>query len=333
MKGKVQIETIGSVLLKDNPLGDPRLREVPVYLPPSYLSDPRKRYPVVYFLPGFGTSGLMAANVHPWRENVFERADRLIDAGAIPECLVVVPDCFTLYGGSQYLDSDGTGPYQSHVVDELIPYVDARFRTLQDSSARAVLGKSSGGFGALRLVMDRPGVFGHAACHSGDMLFETCYLMEAPKCIGGLADYGGSFARFTREFRRSARKDTFPHELVNMAAMAACYSPSSRAPGFELPFDERTGEPDTHVWERWKRHDPVMLAGKRAATLKKLATLYFDCGSRDEYHLHLGARVLARELSRAGVRHVYEEHGGGHFDTADRYDVSLKLIGRRLGRS
>ncbi|HAH05586.1 MAG TPA: esterase [Elusimicrobia bacterium] len=329
MNGRLVVETVGSLVLKENPLGDPRRREVPVYVPPSYARQPERRYPVVFYLPGFGGTAGAAVQTHPWKENHFERLDRLIAERKAPEMILVIPDCFTALGGSQYLDSAGTGRYEEHIVSELVPYIDARYRTRP--GARAVMGKSSGGYGALRLAMRHPEVFPHAVSHSGDALFEVCYGREFAKCASALTRFGGRFERYFSEFRKARVKDAFPNELVNIAAMAACYSPAPKSPwGFELPFDEETGELKPEVWRRWKQHDPVEMAPRHAAGLRKLKTLWFDCGCKDEFFLHLGARALSRRLKALGVRHRYEEHGGGHFDTASRLDVSFPLLGKAL---
>ena len=244
--------------------------------------------------------------------------------------ILVIPDCFTLYGGSQYMDSAGTGRYEEHLIAELVPYIDSRYRTA-GPAARAVAGKSSGGFGALRLAMLHPEIFPHAACHSVDMLFEVGYSRDFAKCVSALSKFGGSFERFLKDFKAARAKDSFPHELVNAAAMAACYSPNPRSPlGFDLPFDEYTGELRPEVWRKWKAHDPLELAQHCRAGLHKLRTVYFDCGTKDEFFLHLGARALSRRLKELGVRHEYEEHGGGHFDTASRLDRSFALLGQAM---
>ncbi|MCX5789535.1 MAG: alpha/beta hydrolase-fold protein [Elusimicrobia bacterium] len=335
MKGRVQIERVGSAVLRDNFLGDPHLRDVVVYLPPGYGEDRKARYPVLYFLPGFTGTPLRSINSSPWQENIVERLDRLVVSGRALPCLFVIPDCFTRYGGSQYVDSVGTGRYEEHIVGELVPYIDSKFATRAGRDHRAVMGKSSGGFGTLWLASRHPGVFAHAACHSGDMLFETCYGRDVGPCVNQLEAYGGRFERFVAEFNRApARKrGDFPHEAINMAGMSSCYSPDPRSRlGFELPFDERTGELRQAVWRRWLAYDPVRWASARAAALKSLSTLFFDCGRKDEFYLHLGARVLARELKRLGVRHRCEEHGFGHMNMADRYDVSLPLLTRAASK-
>ncbi|MFA6029596.1 MAG: alpha/beta hydrolase-fold protein [Elusimicrobiota bacterium] len=331
MNGRLVVETVGSVVLKGNPLGDPRRREVQVYLPPSYLKDEKRRFPVLYYLPGFGSTSRSAVDPHPWKENLFDRFDRLVAEKKSPEAVLVVPDCFTILGGAQYMDSPATGDYEKHLVSELVPYVDARYRT----AGRAVLGKSSGGYGALRLALLHPETFPHAGAHSPDLLFEVCYGRDIHKCVSALARWDHDFGRYYRDFRAARAKDAFPHELLNIAAMAACYSPDPKSPwGFALPFDPYTGELEPSVWARWKANDLLELAGRRPEGLRALKTLYFDCGSRDEFFLHLGARAFARRLKALGVRHRFEEHAGGHFDTAPRLDVSLPLLVRAAeGRS
>ncbi len=331
MKGRVQIDTVGSVVLKGNPLGDPSVRQVPVYLPPSYGSARGRRYPIIYFLAGFTGGGRSFLNYHPWRENLPERFDRLIAAGKARECVLVMPDGFTAFGGSQYLNSSATGRYEDHVVCELVGFFEDKLSISQRPEGRAVMGKSSGGFGALTLAMRHPDVFGHAVSHSGDMLFDVCYGGDIPKAVSALGKYKGSAERFLKEFRTSRNKDSFDHALVNIMAMSACYSPNPKSRwGFDLPCDVQTGEILPKVWARWKAVDPVAAALRYRIHLKKLKTLWFDCGTRDEFHLHLGARKFSRVLKGLGVRHTYEEHGFGHFDTAERLDTSLSLISKRL---
>lgn len=331
MNGKVQIEAVGSIVLKNNPLGDPRLRQVPVYMPPSYGKVRGRRYPVIYVLAGFTSTGKSFLNFHPWRENLPERFDRLIAEGKAKECVLVMPDCFTAFGGSQYLDSPATGRYETHIISELIGFFDDKMMLVSRPEGRAVTGKSSGGYGALMLAMRHPEVFGHAASHSGDMFFEACYGPDILKAVTALSKYAGSMERFLKEFRAARDKDGFDHALINIAGMSACYSPNPKSrTGFDLPCDPQTGELIPEVWSRWKALDPVAAAPKLKANLKKLKTIFLDAGRRDEFNLHLGARRLSQVLKSLGVKHAYEEHGLGHFDTAERWDTSLALLSRRL---
>jgi enterochelin esterase family protein len=329
--GKVQVESVGSIVLKGNPLGDPRLRQVPVYMPPSYGKVRGRIYPVIYCLAGFTGTGRSLINFHPWKENLAERFDRLIAQGKAKECVLVMPDCFTAFGGSQYLDSSATGRYEAHIIDELIGFFEEKMAVSARASGRAVAGKSSGGYGALMLAMKHPAVFGHVASHSGDMFFEACYGPDILKGVTALGKYGGSVERFLKEFRAARDKDGFDHALVNLAAMSACYSPNPKSKtGFDLPCDPHTAELIPKVWRRWKALDPVLAVAKYHANLKKLKTIFFDAGRRDEAYLHLGARKFSQVLKGLGVKHTYEEHGFGHFDMAERWDVSLALLSKRL---
>lgn len=334
LSGKLLMETVGSLVLKGNPLGDPRLREIPVYLPPSYTEGVERRYPVIYFLLGFTGYPKSAAQSHPWRENAIERFDRLIASGKASEAILVMPDGFTRYGGGQYLNSEGTGRYEDHLVGELIGYIDGRYRTVAGPGGRAVMGKSSGGYASWVLAMRHPGIFGHCVSHSGDCLFEVGYGLEFPRCVDKLAAYGGDFKSYLDAFAAAPDKNSLPHELINMAAMSSVYSPNPKsALGFDLPFDPRTGQVVEKVFSRWLAQDPVRLAAKHAKALKSLKTLYFDAGTKDEFALHLGARALSRELERLKVPHEHAEHGGGHFGIDDRYDEGFARLKTGFGRA
>lgn len=331
MKGRLQVETVASQVLKGNYLGDPSLREVPVYLPPSYGTERGRRYPVIFWLQGFTGGGRSAINYNPWKENVAERLDRLIAEGKARECILVVPDCFTAFGGAQYMNSEGTGRYEDHVADELVAFMDDKFSTVARAEGRALTGSSSGGFGALRIAMRRPEVFSHVYSHSGDALFEVNHALEFPKVVKALDKRGGSLERLVKEFRASRSKREFDMETTITLGVASCYSPNvkSRA-GLDLPFDVTTGELLPDIWRKWKAFDPVVEAPRHAAALSSLKTLVLDAGVRDEFNLHLGARALSRELRKAGVPHRYEEHEYGHMDLSPRFDISLPLLSRRL---
>lgn len=328
--GRVVIEDFVSSVLRGNALRDPHVRRIPVYLPPGY--DGRKRFPAILCLQGFSGFGLGYLNASAWQPNLAERMDRLIAKGS-PPAILVMADCFTRYGGSQYVNSSGTGRYEDHLIRELIPHVDRAYLT---TGAWGVFGKSSGGYGAIRLAMRHPRVFSAVACHSGDMFFELCYGSDFPKVCAALPRNGGSVRGFFRKFFSAKKVSGEMFTILNTFAMASCYSPRRGAPGgFELPFDLRTCERDARVWRRWLAFDPVeMLHAKRhREALRRMKAVFLDCGTRDEFHLQFGARVFARELARAGIRHVYEEFEDGHMNIPYRYDRSLPVLARALTRA
>jgi enterochelin esterase family protein len=328
----VVVTDFQSELLAGNPLGDPARRRIPVYLPPDYETS-RSDYPVVYFLAGFASGGTLVLGESLWGENLAQRLDRLIAAGTIRPMIVVMPDCITRFGGSQYINSSATGRYEDHLTRELVPFVDVSFRTRARREARCVMGKSSGGYGATVLAMRHPDLFGLAVDHSGDKYFDLCYRADIPRSVAGLAPYEHSVERFLEGFPHPAEergREWFT--VVNMLAMSSCYSPNPASPvGFDLPFDPRTGELRDDVWRRWLEHDPVHLVGRHPEALRSLRLYLLDCGRHDEHHLHLGGRIYTRRLAELSIPHVWEEFDGGHMNVAYRYDRSLRAVSEAFG--
>jgi len=332
--GQVVIERFHSRVLEGNRAGDPADRRVPIYLPPSYAGDPARRYPVAFVLTGFTGRGRMLLNDNPWNPALDDRMDGLIARGACEEMILVMPDCFTRYGGSQYLNSSATGRYMDHVVEELVPFVDARCRTLAGRAHRGVMGKSSGGYGALVLGLLHPETFGAVACHSGDMCFEYCYRGDVPKALSQIQPAGGLQA-WLEAFEAKRQKKNDDMLTLNILGMAAAYSPNPEAEpfGFDLPCDLETGAFREDVWERWLENDPLRLLESHADALGSMKLLYLDCGIRDEWSLHHGARLFTRRLKQLGIAHEYEEFDDGHMNVQYRYDVSLPKLARALAES
>lgn len=330
-RGRVQVIEFESAVLRGNPLGDPHVRRIPVWLPPSYDREPERRWPVLYVLTGFTSRGRTLLNDNLWSPSLDDRLDGLVASGRCGEMIVVMPDCATRFGGSQYVNSDATGRYQDHLVGELVPWIDAHFRTRGTRESRGVAGKSSGGFGALTLGMKHADTFAAVACHSGDLYFEFCYAVDFPKTLSVLQEAGGP-RKFLERFEAAPQKKHDDFVALNAFAMAACYSPDPAAElGVALPFDLETAEPRPEVWARWLAHDPLRLLDAHADALRSLSLLYLDCGRRDEFHLHHGARRFARALAERGIAHVYEEFDDGHMNVSYRYDTSLPLLARALG--
>src|SRR5438477_12733751 len=109
LRGSVVIEEFESPALRDNPLGDPATRQVPIYVPPGY-DQGQQRYPTIYWLHGYTGFGLSAARDTPWVPSLPVQMERAIDAGA-PPAILVMADGWTRFGGSQFLNSDANGAY------------------------------------------------------------------------------------------------------------------------------------------------------------------------------------------------------------------------------
>ncbi|OGO18949.1 MAG: hypothetical protein A2Z14_04850 [Chloroflexi bacterium RBG_16_48_8] len=324
---RIVINTIESLTLKDNALKDPYTRPLAIYLPPNY-EDGEDRFPTSYLLAGFTGTGLTFLNHQAWEEDIRSRLDRLIYTGECKPMIVVMPDCFTRYGGSQYLDSPATGHYQSYLL-EIVEYVDRHFRTLADRDHRVILGKSSGGYGALMNAMQHPEIFGLVADHSGDKYFEKCYakdLFELPNLLNRM-DVGAILANPSVVHP----KGTDFYQLMSISAMAACYSPNPKSKlGFDWPIDGYTGERIPETWQKWVAKDPVEILSDYVEPLKSLRLLFFDCGNRDEYYIHLGCRLMEKRLKQLDIPHIYEEYEGGHHHTLFRFDRSFHVISEAL---
>jgi S-formylglutathione hydrolase FrmB len=331
-QGRIEEHVIVSDALRGNPLGDPHERPLWVSLPPGYDDDPDRRFPAIYQLQGLTGQIDMWRNRSAFRPTPLELVDDLFADGDAPPCIVVWVDAWTSLGGSQFLDSPGTGNYHTYLCDEVVPWVDAHYRTLAAPAHRGVAGKSSGGYGAMVTPMLRPDLFGGLATHAGDALFEVGYLPDFRVSVRALRDhYDGSFAAFWADFRgRPAFSKESDGTLLNDWCMAACYSADPDGT-VHLPYDPTTGELVPEVWERWLAWDPVRMTERYAAALRGLKAIYIDAGTRDEWYLDLGAEAFRRALAAIGVTDVhFELFDAGHGAIEYRYPLGLRYLAERL---
>ncbi len=358
-QGTLVVLEFESKVLADNPLGDPHIRKLAVWLPPGYDEGGGRgrgrRLPVLYDLVGFTGSGLAHLNWRPFDENVPERISRLVHDKKMGPAIVVFPDCFTCLGGNQYVNSDAVGRYADYLTQEIVPFVDSEFRTLASRDHRGCFGKSSGGYGAIVHGMRYAKHWGAIADHSGDAYFDFCYLTDWPRTLNELdrfrrrprasgridvlrdqkgADSGADDGRVKRfleaVWSKEKLNDAEAHALM-MIAMAATYDADPKAPlGFRLPVNLETGELIARRWRAWLAHDPIHMVAKHKAALASLHGVWIDCGWRDQYHLHYGARILSKRLAQHGIKHVYEEFDDNHSSIDYRMDASLPFLYKAL---
>ena len=352
----VTLEHCSRVLMK-NPLGDPHVRPLDVWLPPGYdkAAGRGRRFPVLFDLVGYTGSGKSHTNWRNFAENVPERAARLIHEGKMGPCILVFPDCFTALGGNQYINSSAMGRYADYLTRELIPFVDKEFSTLASRDHRGCFGKSSGGYGAMVHGMKYAKYWGAIANHSGDAYFDFVYRCDWPNVLNELAKHrpgkrkegsidvleeekratdgldDGRVARFLAAVWRKEKLTNAEVHALMMVAMAASYDPHPEAQlGFRLPVNLETGEMLPVRWRAWLRRDPIHMVERCTHNLKTLKGIYIDCGWKDQYQIHYGTRILSKRLTQAGIRHVYEEFSDTHSGIDYRMDRSLPFLYQAL---
>lgn len=334
LAGRFEQKTFESTLLRGNPLGDPHERPVLVYLPPGY-DESDQAYPSIYVAMGYTGHLGMWFNRPPFRQPYPELLDAMFAKGDVPPAIVVFVDAWTRYGGSQYLDSPGTGKYQSYMCDEIVPWIDSQYRTLADRDHRAITGKSSGGYAAMVTPLLRPDVFGALATHAGDAAFGVCYQPEFPLRARQLRDgYDGSYEKFFADFESRAGQSTRQDlELLEMYGYSAAYSAEEDGTVL-LPYDE-LGRIIPEVWERWLSRDPVEMVKQPeyADALRSLRAVWIDAGKQDEYYLDLGATAFHRAALEVGVpeeRLSFELFEGTHAAIEYRYPLAVAWLSHKL---
>ncbi len=325
LKGSLDQLTVHSDLLEANPLGDPSRRPLYVYTPPGS----HETLPSVYVIQGLTGQLDMWRNRAAFGTNMIERIDKLFTEDGCSPAVVVFVDAWTRFGGSQFINSTGTGPYMDYLCDEVVAFIDDRYPTNPTPGSRGITGHSSGGYGSMVVSMLRSDVFGAFHSSAGDALFEACYQKDFPDSAKLLRDkYDGSWDRFLEKFP----PDPFDWEtgasLMNDWAMALAYSPDPSSPGRALiPYD-KNARLIPEIWERWLQHDPVRMVPRYAEELSSLKLISFDAGRSDEWNLDLGAGAFSDALTEQGIAHSFELFDGKHGGLLHRYPSHVrKLVG------
>jgi len=155
-----------------------RSYEFNVYLPAGY-EESDSRYPTVYLLHGRGDTK------DAWL-NVRDRLDTMIEDGKIPPVIAVLPDMPSLSAAGYYIDSlyKGGEPLESAFFNDLIPYVDATYRTLAYPASRVVGGYSMGGYGAMRYAL------AHSEMFSGALILSPAVYTPLPPADSSAREFG-----------------------------------------------------------------------------------------------------------------------------------------------
>src|SRR3954467_13699921 len=230
--GSISRISIESQALKSNMLGDPSVRAVDVYVPAGYDG---RGLPLLVDLVGFTASGLSHTNWTGFQENLPERLDRLIGEQRMPPVIVAFPDCFTRLGGNQYVNSASTGAWEDFLLLQMLPAIEQRL-ACGGAGRRGVFGKSSGAYGAITHALRHFDIGSAAACHSGDMGFELCYLPDMPAVLRALAGTENSIEKWWQQLEGARKHPEGSFKVVNALAMAASYDPDpGQFLGIRLP--------------------------------------------------------------------------------------------------
>ena len=313
-----------SAHLAVNLLGDPSERDLFVYLPPGYEGSGR-RYPTAYLLHAYGSTAEQlitpATDGERWAPPLEDVLDPVFGRMEVPPMIVVIPDGNSRYGCGQWVDSPVTGNFEQYVLQDVVTYVDTTHRTISDARSRGVFGFSSGGFGAWNLASRNPDVFGAMAVLSADSFLDMTHKVMLYKYLDSIWP----------EAPNGPIDGNFWSEIVY--DYAATYSPNPDRPPFyvDLPVAYSSGELIQEVWDRWLSFDPVVNVRDRLDNLRKLSGILLDAGSKDDYNLHWGHRLLSHRLHEAGIAHEARENPGNHGGRArERYQVALQWLAQVL---
>jgi enterochelin esterase-like enzyme len=296
---QVVLRVLESESVANSKVGTNPIRRLAIYLPPDYDSE-TKRYPVVYFLP----------NPVGAYSDCFDRSeaealfDRAIAQGRIDRFILVSADMNTPLGCSWYVNSSVTGNWDDLMVKEIVPYVDAHFRTLANRDSRGVAGEFMGGYGAIRFGMLHPDIFGSVygmhpvGTGSGVQIMESRPNWEILESARSIDD---------------ARKDGFT-SIFTSIFQAHLPNPNKPPLYVDLPAHMEGGKLviDSHLTDRLRNNFFLeSLIPQYAENLKSLRGFKFDWPRSDTNEDHIYSnQALTHKLNEFGIPHESEEYNG-----------------------
>lgn len=288
--------------LEGNLEGNAVDREVIVFLPPSYQTDRNRRYPVVYALHGY------SIGAEQWTHEIHvpQTIEGAFAKGA-KEMIVVLPDSKTVHNGSMYSSSVTTGDFERFISQDLVEYIDAHYRTIPDRRSRGLVGHSMGGYGATRIGMKHPEVFG------------SLYIMS-PCCLSarGAGPANPESEKALAAVRTPAESAKLPFGLRAQLASAAAWSPDPKNPPLYLDLPTKNGEVQPEVLAKWAANAPLAFVDQYIGNLRRYNGISMDVGDQDG--LRVDAGKLHDVLDRYGIPNGFEIYSGTHTSAvADRF--------------
>jgi len=301
----VQHIRVHGASIEGNLEGEAVDREVIVFLPPSYFRHRHRRYPVVYALHGF------SIGAEQWTHEI--HVPRTIEGAfalGAKQMIVVLPDSKTVYGGSMYSRSQTVGDFEEFIAHDLVSYIDAHYRTLPDRESRGLAGHSMGGYGALRIGMKYPDVFG------------ALYVMS-PCCLSVHRPDPDSpqeqaFLKAVAGMKSPSDAANFPFFWKAQLATAAAWSPDPKNPPLYLDLPVKNGEVQQDILAKWDANSPLAFIDQYIDNLRKYRAIAMDVG--DEDGLRFDTIRVHEILDSYGVPNTFEIYHGTHTSAvADRF--------------
>lgn len=314
--GMVKSDEFHFVSLEANLVGDSPNRSILVYLPPGYERQKKTRYPVVYLLHGFNGYGVGNKGWIGESGNFnVEAISRLITEKKVSPMIIVMPDGSNRYGGSMYTNSITTGNWEDYIVREMVAFIDKNYQTLPKAESRGIAGHSMGGYGALKIAMKHPDVFGSVFGSSPCCMTYMPPAVTLPSLIA---------AKKLTSFQEA---DKAPFGVRVSFAFAAAWSPNPMNPPFfsDYPISENSadGERSAAVLARWQANIPTYMVDQYVTNLRRLRGIAFSAGTQ-EVPLQDSNRQFADALKRNRIDHTFEVFDGGHTDkTRERIETSM----------
>ena len=303
---------IHGAALEGNLEGDAVDRDAIVFLPPSYEKDKKRRYPVVYALHGY------SIGAEQWTKEIHvpQTIEGAFSQGA-KEMIVVLPDSKTIYNGSMYSSSATTGDFENYVARDVVAYMDAHYRTIANRSSRGLVGHSMGGYGASRIGMKHPDVFG------------ALYIMS-PCCMSPMAGGGPGPADQMKERAIAGEKKVAaaksPADLAAQSpgfasaqyATAAAWAPDPKNPPLYFDLPTKDGVPVPEIQAKYAANSPLAFVDQYVGNLKQYRAIAMDVGDQDG--LRFDTIKLHDILDNYGIANSFEVYSGTHTSAvADRF--------------
>lgn len=288
--------------LEGNLEGDAVDRDVIVFLPPGYATGKSRRYPVVYALHGY------SIGAEQWTQEIHvpQTIEGAFAQGA-QDMIVVLPDSKTVHNGSMYSSSVTTGDFEQFIAHDLVGYIDTHYRTIARRTGRGLAGHSMGGYGASRIGMKHPDVFG------------TLYIMS-PCCLSpmGAGPANPDAEKALEAVKTPADSANLPWGLRAQLASAAAWSPDPKNPPLYLDLPMKNGVADPDVVAKWAANAPLAFVDQYIGNLRQYRAIAIDVGDQDG--LRTGAGKLHEVLDNYGVANTFEIYHGTHTSAvADRF--------------